>query len=99
MRVFDHVLLRQFSGELASLCDDMLRLESSLLKKPLAVNEAHRRSARNLAVRQHDVRGDMAAECGYQRLADILKRMQAHQEKKRSMLRELHLATSFSSAH
>jgi pyruvate kinase len=31
-------------------------------------------------------------------LADILKRMQAHQEKKRSMLRELHLAASFSSA-
>jgi len=28
-------------------------------------------------------------------LADILKRMQAHQEKKRSMLRQLHLATSF----
>ena len=31
-------------------------------------------------------------------LADILKRMQAHQEKKRSMLRELRLAASFSSA-
>jgi pyruvate kinase len=31
-------------------------------------------------------------------LADILKRMQAHQEKKRSMLRELNLAASFSSA-
>jgi len=28
-------------------------------------------------------------------LADILKRMQAHQEKKRSMLRQLHLASSF----
>lgn len=28
-------------------------------------------------------------------LADILKRMQAHQEKKRSMLRQLHLAASF----
>jgi hypothetical protein len=31
-------------------------------------------------------------------LADILKRMQAHQEKKRSMLRQLRLAASFSSA-
>lgn len=31
-------------------------------------------------------------------LADILKRMQAHQEKKRSMLRQLHLAGSFVSA-
>jgi len=30
-------------------------------------------------------------------LADILKRMQAHQEKKRSMLRQLRLAASFSS--
>ncbi len=29
-------------------------------------------------------------------LADILKRMEAHQEKKRSMLRQLHLAASFS---
>ncbi len=28
-------------------------------------------------------------------LADILKRMQAHQEKKRSMLRQLHLAAAF----
>ena len=28
-------------------------------------------------------------------LADILKRMQAHQEKKRSMMRQLHLASSF----
>ena len=31
-------------------------------------------------------------------LADILKRMQAHQEKKRSMLRRLHLAASFANA-
>jgi len=31
-------------------------------------------------------------------LADILKRMQAHQEKKRSMLRRLHLAASFPTA-
>jgi pyruvate kinase len=30
-------------------------------------------------------------------LADILKRMQAHQEKKRSMLRQLHLAAAFAS--
>jgi pyruvate kinase len=61
MRVLDHALLQQLSGELESICDDMLRLEASLLKKPLAVNEAHRRSARNLAhylaLRRHDVRG------------------------------------------
>lgn len=31
-------------------------------------------------------------------LADILKRMQAHQEKKRSMLRQLRLAASFSNS-
>ena len=61
MRVLDHALLRQLSRELSSICDDMLRLESSLLKKPLAINEAHRCSARNLAhylaLRRHDVRG------------------------------------------
>jgi pyruvate kinase len=60
MRKLDHALLQRLSGELASLCDDMLRLEASLLKKPLNVNEAHRRSARNLAhylaLRRRDVR-------------------------------------------
>jgi len=60
MRELDHALLQRLSGELASLCDDMLRLEASLLKKPLNVNEAHRRSARNLAhylaLRRRDVR-------------------------------------------
>ncbi len=60
MRVLDHALLERLSDELASLSDDMLRLESSLLKKTLAVHEAHRRSARNLAhylaLRRHDVR-------------------------------------------
>ncbi len=59
MAVLDHALLQRLSGELASICDDMLRLEASLLKIP-AVNEAHRRSARNLAhylaLRRHDVR-------------------------------------------
>jgi pyruvate kinase len=35
------------------------------------------------------------AVTGVRVLADILKRMQAHQEKKRSMLRQLHLAASF----
>jgi pyruvate kinase len=29
-------------------------------------------------------------------LGDILKRMETHQEKKRSMLRQLHLAANFS---
>jgi len=60
MPVLDHALLQRLSGELASICDDMLRLEASLLKRTLAVNEAHRRSARNLAhylaLRRHDVR-------------------------------------------
>ncbi len=60
MRVLDHALLQQLSGELALICNDMLQLESSLLKKPLAIHEAHRRSARNLAhylaLRRHDVR-------------------------------------------
>jgi len=60
MRVLDHALLLKLSDELASLSDDMLRLESSLLKKPLTVHAAHRRSARNLAhylaLRRHDVR-------------------------------------------
>ena len=53
-------MLQQLSDELASLCADMLELESSLLKRPLAIHEAHRRSARNLAhylaLRRHDVR-------------------------------------------
>ena len=60
MRVLDHALLQQLSGELAAIYDDMLRLESSLLKKSLEIHETHRRSARNLAhylaLRRHDVR-------------------------------------------
>jgi len=60
MRNLDKSLLQQLSDELASLCSDMLELESSLLKRPLALHEAHRRSARNLAhylaLRRHDVR-------------------------------------------
>jgi pyruvate kinase len=61
MPVLDHALLEQLSGELEAICDDMLRLEASLLKRTLAVHEAHRPSARNLAhylaLRRHDVRG------------------------------------------
>ncbi len=61
MRVIDQALLQRLSRELESICDDMLRLEASLLKRTLAVHEAHRRSARNLAhylaLRRHDVRG------------------------------------------
>jgi pyruvate kinase len=61
MRVLDQVLIEQLSGELESICDDMLRLEASLLKRTLAVHEARRPSARNLAhylaLRRHDVRG------------------------------------------
>jgi pyruvate kinase len=60
MRSLDKPLLEQLSSELASLCSDMLELESSLLKRPLALHEAHRRSARNLAhylaLRRHDIR-------------------------------------------
>jgi pyruvate kinase len=60
MRILDKHLLEQLSSELALLCSDMLELESSLLKRPLALHEAHRRSARNLAhylaLRRHDVR-------------------------------------------
>jgi pyruvate kinase len=60
MRILDKHLLAQLSEELASLSSDMLELESSLLKRPLALHEAHRRSARNLAhylaLRRHDIR-------------------------------------------
>ena len=60
MQILDRPLLEQLSVELASLCADMLELEASLLKRPLALHEAHRRSARNLAhylaLRRHDVR-------------------------------------------
>jgi len=60
MRILDKPLLEQLSTELASLCADMLELEASLLRRPLALHEAHRRSARNLAhylaLRRHDVR-------------------------------------------
>jgi pyruvate kinase len=60
MRAFEKPLLEQLSAELASLCADMLELEASLLKRPLALHETHRRSARNLAhylaLRRHDVR-------------------------------------------
>ena len=60
MRILDKRLLAELSAELALLCSDMLELEASLLKRPLALHEAHRRSARNLAhylaLRRHDVR-------------------------------------------
>ena len=60
MEILDKPLLAQLSGELASLFSDMLELESSLLKRPLDLHEAHRRSARNLAhylaLRRHDIR-------------------------------------------
>ncbi len=60
MQILDRSLLEQLSVELAQLCSDMLDLEASLLKRPLALHEAHRRSAQNLAhylaLRRHDVR-------------------------------------------
>jgi pyruvate kinase len=60
MRILDERLLRRVSEELALLCTDMLELEASLVKRPLEVHEAHRKSARNLihylALRRHDIR-------------------------------------------
>jgi pyruvate kinase len=60
MRNLDKSQLRKFSSELATLCSDMLELESSLLQRTLELHEAHRRSARNLAhylaLRGHDIR-------------------------------------------
>jgi pyruvate kinase len=60
MRNLDRSLLQQLASELAVLCSDMLDLESSLLRRPLTLHDAHRRSARNLAhylaLRRHDIR-------------------------------------------
>jgi pyruvate kinase len=60
MRILDKHLLTQLSSELALLHADMLESEASLHKSSLAVHEAHRQSARNLAhylaLRRHDIR-------------------------------------------
>ena len=60
METLDKSVLEQLSGKLAVLYSDMLELERSLLKRPLELHKAHRRSARNLAhylaLRRHDVR-------------------------------------------
>jgi pyruvate kinase len=60
MRTLNRNLLEQVSTQLALLCSDMLKLEASVLKGPLTVHDAHRRSAQNLAhylaFRRHDVR-------------------------------------------
>jgi len=60
MRNMDETLLQKFASQLELLCSDMLELEASLLKRPLALHEAHGRSARNLAhylaLRRHDIR-------------------------------------------
>jgi pyruvate kinase len=60
MQILDKPLLEELSRQLAVLSSDMLDLEASLLKGPLAIHEAHRRSARNLAhylaLRRHDIR-------------------------------------------
>ena len=60
METLDKSVLEQLSGELGLLYSDMLELERSLLKRPLELHKAHRRSARNLAhylaLRRHDVR-------------------------------------------
>ena len=49
METLDKSVLEQLSGELALLYSEMLELERSLLKRPLELHKAHRRSARNLA--------------------------------------------------
>ena len=60
MKVLDKRLLGRLSSELSSLVSNMLDLEASLLKRPAAIHESHRRSVRNLvhylALRQHDLR-------------------------------------------
>src|SRR6516162_6586905 len=60
MRNVDKSLLKQLSSDLALLRSDMLELESSIVKHPLVLHEAHRRSAGNLAhylaLRRHDIR-------------------------------------------
>ncbi len=60
MKILDKRLLGQLSSELSSLISNMVDLEAGLLKQPDAIQEAHRRSARNLvhylALRQHDLR-------------------------------------------
>jgi pyruvate kinase len=60
MRILDKGLLEELSSKLAVLSSEMLKLEASLLKGPLAIHEAHRRSAQNLAhylaLRRHDIR-------------------------------------------
>jgi len=60
MQILDKALLEGLSAELASLYSDMLASEASVLKGALAVHDAHRRSARNLAhylaLRRHDIR-------------------------------------------
>ena len=60
MKNVDKSLLKQLSSDLALLRSDMLELESSIVKHPLVLHEAHRRSAGNLAhylaLRRHDIR-------------------------------------------
>ncbi len=60
MQTLDKRRLEQLSAELASLCEDMVELETSLLKRSLDIHKTHLRSARNLAhylaLRNHDLR-------------------------------------------
>jgi len=60
MRALEKEPMQQLSSELALLGSGMLELESSLLKHPLSIHDAHRQSARNLAhylaLRRHDIR-------------------------------------------
>jgi pyruvate kinase len=60
MQTLDQPLLEQLSAQLASLYRDMLESQANLVKHPLILHEAHRRSAQNLAhylaLRRHDIR-------------------------------------------
>jgi pyruvate kinase len=57
---FDTNVLQELADQIASLINEMLRLEAALLKEPLKLHEAHRQSARNLAhylaLRRNDIR-------------------------------------------
>ena len=73
--------LRQLIDALESIRSDMVGLGATLSEPGRDIHPSYAPSAANLlhyiALRRHDVR-------------QILQRMQAHQSKKRSMLRRLH---------
>jgi pyruvate kinase len=52
--------LQQLATQIDAICADVIQMESALLKRPVALHQAHQGSARNLAhylsLRQHDIR-------------------------------------------